>query len=157
MFWNNNLGRVALAVGILVLAGCSSNQPKPEEAQAPTSAAATSASADAKPLPAPLAPVKPAAIVPNPSTVPFQKMTVALDDKARQQLAQLADRAKSAGKVTLIGYCDRTQVANPTDAAVARAIAVRDELQVLGVQPGVMQVRIDTRNVKKHAVEVRFD
>lgn len=156
MRWNNTLGSLGLAMGILALTGCSSNQPKPEEAQAQNGTAAT-ATADAKAAPAAQAPAKPAVVVPNPSIVPFQKMTVVLDDKTRQQVAQMADRARSSRKIVLTGFCDRTQVANPTDAAVARAIAVRDELQALGVQTAAMQVKIDTRAGKKHAVEVHFD
>ena len=156
MRWNNTLGSLGLAIGILALAGCSSNQSKPEEAQASNGSTAT-ATADAKATPAPQPAAKPEVVVPNPSIVHFQKMTVTLDDKSKQQITQMADRARNSHKIVLVGLCDRTQVANPTDAAVARAVAVRDELQAVGVAPAIMQVKVDTRPLKKHAVEVRFE
>ena len=150
MRWNNPLCGLGLAMGLLTLAACSSNEPKPEDTQAQNAVA----TAEAK---APPAPVKPPIVVPNPSTVGFEKMAVTLDDKTRQAVAQMADRARSSRKIVLTGYCDRNQIANPTDAAVARALAVRDELAALGVAPSIMQVKIDIKIAKKHAVEVRFD
>ena len=149
MRWNNSVCGIGMAMSLLFLAGCSSNEPKPEDTQAQNAAA----TAEAK---APPAPVKPPVVVPNPSTVAFEKMAVTLDDKTRQAVAQMADRARSSRKIVLTGYCDRNQIANPSDAAVARAIAVRDELVALGVTPANMQVKFDIKVAKKHAVEVRF-
>lgn len=147
---------ICLTAGIFVLAGCNSNQPKPDEPQAQSSTA-TAAPQEAKPAQASQPAAKPPVVVPNPSTIPFQKMAVALDASAKQAVAQLAERARGSHKVTLTGFCDRGQIANPTDAAVARAVAVRDELVALGVAPANMQVKFDVKVPKKHAVEVRFD
>lgn len=152
----NKLIVACIATSIFMLNGCNSNQPKPDGPQA-QSTATTATAPDSKPPQASPPPVKPPVVVPNPSTIAFQKMAVTLDPSAKQTIAQLAERAQNSRKVTLTGFCDRSQIANPSDAAVARAIAVRDELVALGVAPANMLVKFDIKVPKKHAVEVRFD
>jgi outer membrane protein OmpA-like peptidoglycan-associated protein len=153
---NRKLAGTLLAAVIFMLNGCNSNQPKSEEPQV-QSTAATTTTTDSRPLQVSQPPAKPPVVVPNPSTIAFQKMAVTLDASAKQTIAQLAERAHNSRKVTLTGFCDRSQIANPSDAAVARAVAVRDELVALGVAPANMLVKFDIKVPKKHAVEVRFD
>lgn len=147
-----------LRLGALVslaaaLVACNSNEPKPQAETKPT---ATASAEFNKPAEA-AAPAKPAPEVKNPTVVSFEKMSVGLDNNAKELVGQVVNRAKSARKVVIVGFCDRTQVANPADAAVARAVAVRDELVRLGVPPATMLVKFDTKVAKKHAAEIRFD
>lgn len=130
-----------LAAATLLLGGCNSNEPKPNPAVVQPS----------RPLP-----LHPAA-VPNPSIIIFEKMSIKMGDPDRFQLAQLIERARIAQRITITGYCDRRQIANPTDAAIARAIAVRDELIALGIPHRNMAVTINIGAPQKHAAEIRFD
>lgn len=130
-----------LAVATLLLGGCNSNEPKPNPAVAQPS----------RPLP-----LHPAAVS-NPSVIIFEKMSIKVDEPGRFQIAQLIERARIAQRITITGYCDRRQIANPTDAAIARAIAVRDELIALGIPHRNMAVTINIGVPQKHAAEIRFD
>jgi len=165
----------ALAFCIFIVAGCAGNQadttdsattrdttnPTTLSGNSTAGSAAAAANeariAHARQAAAAAAAAEAAAAIPNPTTVSFEKMSTVLDDGSRQTVVQLTDRAKMSKKVTITGFCDSRQIANPIDAAVARAIAVRDELLVRGVAPGAMAVKYSTRTPKKHAVEVRFD
>lgn len=165
MRWQNNLCGIGLALSVLVFSGCASNQAKPansaenegagttSQGATATSGAATNDAKSAQARQAAPAPV----VIPNPSTVSFDKMGTTLDDKGKQVITQLAERAKSARKLTVTGFCDRHQIGNSADAAVARAISVRDELLALGIAPAKIQVKFDTKIAKKHATEIRFD
>lgn len=139
-----------------MLYGCNSNQPKPEEPQAQSSAAAVNSTEPAAPQATPTTP-KPPVVVLNPTTIPFQKMAVTLDNGTKETVAQIVERARNSRKITVTGFCDRNQIANPTEAAIARAVAVRDELVASGVAPASMQVKFNVKIPKKHAVEVKFD
>lgn len=137
-----------LAAATLLLGGCNSNEPKPDPQPNPGVPAVAQ-----PPRPLPLHP----AAVPNPSIIIFEKMSIKVDDPGRFQLAQLIERARIAQRITITGYCDRRQIANPTDAAIARAIAVRDELIALGIPHRNMAVTINIGVPQKHAAEIRFD
>lgn len=145
-----------VALAALMLYGCNSNQPKPEEPQVQSSAAAVNSSESKAPQATPTPP-KPPVIVQNPSTISFQKMGVTLDNGGKETVAQIVERARNSRKITVTGFCDRNQIANPTEAAIARAVAVRDELVAHGVAPASMQVKFNVKIPKKHAVEVQFD
>lgn len=163
MRWQTNMRWIGLACGVLLLAACSSNETKPGNAADKEPAATTTASAsvakdgNGTPGKSVATPVQPAPVIPNPAIVPFEKMSVVLDDKGKQIVAQIADRAKKSHKVTATGFCDKRQIGNPADAAVTRAVVVRDELIRLGVAPANVQVRFITKVMNKHAVEVQFD
>ena len=143
-----------LALSLGLLAGCTNNEPKPTT---PDPSATAQANAEFnKPAEPAIAP-KPAAEVKNPTAISFEKMSVSLDNKGREIVAQVIARAKSSRKIAVIGFCDRSQVANPAEAAVARAVAVRDELIRLGVPPATIQVKFVTKVAKKHVAEIQFD
>lgn len=166
MRWQNTLCGLSLALSALLLAGCAANQPKPAnsaenesavgtttQGASTTAGAATNETKSAQTRQA----AQPPVVIPNPSVVSFDKMGTTLDDKGKQVVAQLAERARSARKLTITGFCDRHQIGNSADAAVARAISVRDELLALGLAPTKIQVKFDTKIAKKHAAEIRFD
>lgn len=162
MSLNSQITAAFIIAGSLMLGACDSNQPKHDEqpqAANPNGAIVSGRPNDtARPTQPTLTTTKaPNLNVPNPSTITFQKMAVVLDATTKQAVDQLADRSRVSKRITITGFCDRTQIANPTDAAVARAIAVRDELALLGVPLANMQVRVDIKTLKKHAVEVRFE
>jgi len=165
MHCQNTLRTTGLVLSVLLLAGCAANQNKPADGTDNKGSAATSSnekpSASAVANEARIAQARQAAqasvVIPNPSTVLFEKMGTTIDDKGKQIVAQLAERARGARKVTVTGFCDRNQIGNSADAAVARAISVRDELLAQGVVPANILVRFNTKVAKKHAAEVRFD
>jgi outer membrane protein OmpA-like peptidoglycan-associated protein len=162
MRWQNRVLGVAAILGMAFLAGCASNDAKQANEgvkNEETKAAAQPASSvgDARNAQSRQAALAQVAAVPNPFTVSFDKMAVALDDKSKQTMPQLAERAKSAKKITITGFCDAREIGNPGDAAVARAIAIRDELVARGIATANIQVRFNTKVAKKHAAEVRFD
>lgn len=148
-------------LSILLLVGCASNETKPgDESDNKGAATAAAGQAGNEPAPAPARPVpppKPSVEIANPTVITFEKMSVALDGKARDTIAELADKARSSNKLLVTGYCDRNQIKNATDSAVARAIAVRDELMRHGVNPANISVKFSTVKPKKHAAEIKFD
>lgn len=161
MVWQNAVSGALLVLSLSLLAACASNETKSangsknsEEAKVASQSGTVPDARNAQSRQAALAQV---AAVPNPSTILFDKMAVALDESSRQGMPQLAERAKSAKKITITGFCDAREIGNPGDAAVARAIAVRDELVSRGVPTANIQVKFNTKAAKKHAAEVRFD
>ena len=158
MVFRNCITVATLALSLSLLAGCAENQAKPGDGTdgqgtATNSAASIKAAkiAQARQL------ALPPAVVPNPSVVQFEKMSTNLDDKATVVIAQSSERARLSSKITVTGFCDRKQIGNPGEAAVARAIAVRDEYVLLGIPPAKILVKFDTSVAKKHAAEIRFE
>lgn len=145
---------LGLAVMLPILGACSSNETKPEDALQ-TSEATTTGNKAA--VAGAVTAAKPAVEVKNPTVVSFEKMAVTLDDKAREQIGQTLERARQARKIVITGYCDKRQVGNPTEAAVARAVVARDELVRLGISPGIIHIKFVTTVAKKHAAEIKFD
>ncbi len=139
---------LAFLAAALLLGGCNSNEPRPDPQPTPGVPTVTQ-----PPRPLPLHP----AAVPNPSVIIFEKMSITVDEPGRFQIAQLIERARIAQRITITGYCDRRQIANPTDAAIARAVAVRDALIALGIPHRNMAVTINIGVPQKHAAEIRFD
>lgn len=145
------------AVGLTLLSACATTTTKTEStgaAAASTSATVTSSAEVKSQAGTPLAPP---VVVPNPAIVRFDAMSVKLDDEARKAMPDYAVRAKSARRVVTTGFCDHREVANAPDAAIARAIAVRDDLIRLGVPPANVHVKFNTAKPKKHAVEISFE
>jgi outer membrane protein OmpA-like peptidoglycan-associated protein len=92
----------------------------------------------------------------NPVPIAFDKMSVKLRDADKQILVKIKERAQKAKRVVITGYCDRKQVGNSKDAAIARAVAVREELVRLGVKPGTVRIKHVTSVVNKHAAEIEL-
>lgn len=90
----------------------------------------------------------------NPVPIAFDKMSIKLRDADRQILVKIKDRAQKAKRLIITGYCDRKQVGNSKDAAIARAVAVREELVRLGVKPGSVRIKHVTNVANKHAAEI---
>jgi peptidoglycan-associated lipoprotein len=92
----------------------------------------------------------------NPVPIAFDKLSIKLDDGDKQILAQISERAKKAPKLTITGFCDRNQVANPKAAALARANAVKEELVRLGVKPQAVRIKYRLEVANKHMAEIQF-
>jgi outer membrane protein OmpA-like peptidoglycan-associated protein len=156
MFGENILRKAILALSVLLLIGCANNQNRPAGDDGQGTATSSAASNETTPPPPP-PPPKPVVVIPNPSVINFEKMSVSVDDQGKFILDQLADKAKSSSKLLVTGFCDSQQIKNATDSAIARATAVRDELLARGVVASNIRVTINTRVRKKHAVEIKFD
>jgi len=160
MFPQNSLYRFVLVITVLLFAGCASNEAKQtsgKDGGVQTTATSTGTATNGAPTPPPPAATKPVVLIPNPSIVLFDKMSIKLDDKGKAVIAQLAERARAASKLLVTGFCDHRQVGNSADSAVARAVAVRDELVANGVAPDNIRVKFSTQTPKKHAAEIHFD
>ena len=157
MFGENSFRKAILALSVLLLIGCANNQNRPAGDDGQGTATSGAASNETTPPPPPPPPPKPAVVIPNPSVIKFEKMSVSIDDQGKFILDQLADKAKSSSKMLVTGFCDSQQIKNATDSAIARATAVRDELLARGVVASNIRVTINTRVRKKHAVEIKFD
>lgn len=154
MFGQDSLRKVVPALCVLLLIGCANNQNRP--ADDGQGAATATANKEAAPPPPP-PPPKPVIAIPNPSVITFEKMSVTVDEGGRFIIDQLTDKAKASSKLLITGFCDSQQIKNATDSAVARAVAVRDELVARGVVASNIRVTVNTRVRKKHAVEIKFD
>jgi len=91
----------------------------------------------------------------SPQLFHFDKMSVSLSEGEKANIAALAGQARNADSVLIRGYCDRTEVGNAKDAAIARAQAVRKVLLKSGVPARSMRVRYNTER-KMHAAEVEL-
>lgn len=91
----------------------------------------------------------------RPQLFHFDKMSVSLSESEKANVAALAEQARSADSILIRGYCDRTEVGNAKDAAIARAQAVRKVLLKAGVPARSMRVRYNTER-KMHAAEVEL-
>lgn len=156
MFLENSLRKAILALSVLLLIGCANNQSRTAGDEGQGAATSGAASNETTPPPPP-PPPKPAVVIPNPSVITFEKMSVSVNEQGKFILDQLADKAKSSSKLLVTGFCDSQQIKNATDSAIARATAVRDELLARGVVASNIRVTINTRVRKKHAVEIKFD
>ena len=159
MFLQNNLRRFVLILSVLLFAGCASNgakQTSNKDGGVPTTSSTGAATNEAS-SPQPVVANKPTVVIPNPSIILFEKMSIVLDDQGKATIALLSERARSASKLVVTGFCDHRQVGNSADSAVARAVAVRDELVANGVTPTNIRVKFSTKIAKKHAAEIRFD
>lgn len=151
----------AFAVSSLVmLAGCAQQQTVADAEQTP---AVKEDKAKAKTIERPGAAQTVAAeeAVPdyanmNPVPIAFDKMSVKLRDTDKQILVRIKDRAQKAKRLVITGYCDRKQVGNSKDAAIARAVAVKAELVRLGVKPGTVRIKHVTSVANKHAAEIEL-
>lgn len=160
MFSNNMPKGAIAALGLLMLVGCASNQTASSDSAGKQTAEVASAPQVNDPERAPervVVPPRPPVVVVNPTVIAFEKMSVVLDSDGRETLARIAEKARTAGKITVTGFCDRNQIRNATDSAVARAVATRDELIAQGVAPSNIAVKFSTAVAKKHASEIKFE
>lgn len=148
MSWQTAVSGMVLVLSISVLAACASDETR-TATDIRNDEAANAQSRQALALQI--------AALPNPVVINFDKMAITLDEATKQGVPLVAERAKTARKVTITGFCDAKEIGNPSDAAVARAIAVRDELVSRGVQTSSILVKFNTKVARKHAAEVRFD
>lgn len=104
-------------------------------------------------------PVEPVIIPPaqNPTIIHFDKLSIKLDSDGRQKIADIAPFARTVQKIYVTAYCDRSQVANPDEAAVSRAIVVRDELIRHFVGASGIYVKHVTTVRNRHDVEIKFE
>ena len=157
MFWQTNLRNTILALSVLLLAaGCANKETKPAgDADNGTATTASATANDAKPMQEPVqkAPVE----IPNPAIIEFDKMSVKLDDKAREMIAQMAEKAENSKKVVVWGFCDATEIGNADKSAIARATAVINELKANGMKSPRLRIRYSTEKPNRHAAEVHFD
>lgn len=153
------LGGLALAA-LLALAGCAQNQTTAEAEQPPVAKEDKSkARTNERQGPATTAAAE--ELLPyyanmNPVPIPFEKMSVKLRETDKQILVRIKDRAQKAKKLIITGYCDRKQVGNSKDAAIARAVAVKKELVRLGVKPDAVRIKHVTGVADKHAAEIEL-
>lgn len=153
-FTNVTRGWVA-ALGLLALVGCASNQPTSDESEKQAEGTLQT-QPETKPAEAPVPP-KPPVVLINPTVISFEKMSVVLDEKGRETIAEIGEKAKESGKITVTGFCDRRQIRNSMDSAVARAVVTRDELIAQGVAPSNIVIKFSTVTPKKHAAEIKFE
>lgn len=159
----NKLSSSICAVSLLLLTACAQNPTSPDTASSPSmetktdkagtvSANGTNASKGKVVLEG----KSPDYANMNPVPIAFDKLGIKLDDDDNRILAQISERAKKAPKLTITGFCDRNQVANPKAAALARANAVKAELVRLGVKPQAVRIKYRLEVANKHMVEIQF-
>lgn len=161
----NKLSSSICAVSLLLLTACAQNPTNPDTASSPNmeretktdktgtvSANGTNASKGKVVLEG----TGPDYANMNPVPIAFDKLSIKLDDDDKRILAQISERAKKAPKLTITGFCDRNQVANPKAAALARASAVKAELVRLGVKPEAVRLKYRLDAANKHMVEIQF-
>lgn len=162
----NKLSSSICAVSLLLLTACAQNPTSPDTASSPNverretktdkagivSANGTNASKGKVVLEG----TGPDYANMNPVPIAFDKLSIKLDDDDKRILAQISERAKKASKLTITGFCDRNQVANPKAAALARASAVKAELVLLGVKPEAVRLKYRLDAANKHMVEIQF-
>jgi outer membrane protein OmpA-like peptidoglycan-associated protein len=92
----------------------------------------------------------------NPVPIMFDKLSIKLDEDGKQIVTAIGERAKMASKIIITGYCDRNQVGNAKDAAIARANAVKEDLVSSGVSAKKIRIKFITSVTDKHGVEIEF-
>ncbi|MEO8409243.1 MAG: OmpA family protein [Propionivibrio sp.] len=159
MFFQTNLRSAIAAFGALLLvASCANQETQPTGQTNKTSVATTVSTTQNGVRPIPPVPVENVLVeIPNPVIIEFDKTSVELDDAAKRMIAQIAEKAEGSQKLVIWGYCDRAQIANAAKAAIARAIAVRKELQANGVKSPTVRIRYSVEEPNRHAAEVHFD
>lgn len=149
--------RMQGGVGLLVvvflaagLAGCASAPPpaEPEPVAAPQPKPVEEEVAVRAP--------EPEQAVNGRHTFRFDIMSVVLSEGDKTRLVALAGQARMARAITIRGSCDRNAVGNAKEAAVARALAVRNVLVQEGVPAGKIRVRYSTDD-GTHVAVLRFN
>lgn len=148
----NAFARITLVAASVALLSACAVTPAPQAAD--DNQAGARSEAPAEPPAAP-APASSSSAARAPQLFAFDRMSVRLSESEKANVLALAEQARTADSVLVRGYCDRTEVGNAKDAALARAQAVRNVLVKAGVQPGAIRVRYNTER-KMHAAEVEL-
>lgn len=91
----------------------------------------------------------------HPRLFRFDRMSVSLSKDEKASVVAWAEHARNADAVLIRGFCDRAEVGNARDAAIARAQAVRKVLLKAGVPARSIRIRYNTER-KMHAAEVEL-
>ncbi len=97
----------------------------------------------------------PAVVNKDPKTFDFESMSIKLTPAEEARVALLVEQAKSATTISIRGFCNRNEVGNAKDAAIARANAVREVLVKGGVPSSKIRLRFTTDEAR-HAAVVEF-
>lgn len=143
--------RVSAAAIVLVLAGCVVAKPTPTEV-IKTSVNQMNLALDTAARMSP----NTAAVRADPTFIAFDKMGVKLTPATEAQLTALGPALKLSTKITVRGYCYRGHIRNAKAAAQARAAAVREYLQQMGIAASKIEVKFDTVPTL-HGVRVNFN
>lgn len=147
-------------VSLMMLSGCAQNQTTAEAVPPPVAkeekARARVAERQGTILAAAAEDAGPDYANMNPVPIAFEKMSVKMRDADKQILVRIKDRAQKAKRLIITGYCDRKQVGNSKDAAIARAVAVKQELVRLGIKPDTVRIKHVTNIANKHAAEIEL-
>lgn len=153
------LTSVVATAFLILLTGCAHKEVAESDQTMPTSqvsAPAEPARVSERIEPAKTADSQPNYEVMNPVPIAFDKLSVKLDEANKQILAKLVERVKSAKKITITSHCDRKQVGNAKEAAIARGIAIKRELVQLGGKASSIRIKYSTEVSGKHVAEIHF-
>lgn len=92
----------------------------------------------------------------NPIQLQFDRMVIKLEADEKEIISKLVSRAQAASRIVITGYCDRQQIGNAKDAAIARAVAVREEFVKHGVSAKKFRIKYVTEAANKHMAEIQF-
>lgn len=126
-------------LGLAVLAGCAENPPA-----TPAVASATSW------IKAP-----PVLAVGTPFMLDFEKMSAKLTPQQEDVLTGLLPRLKESKTIIVRGFCNKRDIGNAKDAALARAINVEKFLVKQGVPDQKITLRYNTEDAA-HGVELEI-
>jgi outer membrane protein OmpA-like peptidoglycan-associated protein len=137
--------KIALACSAVfvagIMTGCAENPPTP--------VATASATSWIK------APVAPTVAVGKPYLLKFEKMSAKLTPQQEEILTALALQLKDSKSIILRGYCNKRDIGNAKDSALARAINVQKFLMSQGIADQKMSLRYNTDDAE-HAVELEI-
>lgn len=158
--------KFSLVIGTLAiatLAGCADTSASNNKGQNTAASAAgssnqagTASAATAAPAPAPMPQNSMAklAAAADGTVAEFDKQSVELSTEARANIADMTKSALQAKHVLVTGYCDKQDnQKNARQVALARAIAVRNELIKQGVPAKTIRTKYVTTEAR-HAVTV---
>ncbi|AMC34109.1 OmpA family protein [Janthinobacterium sp. B9-8] len=122
-----------------VMTGCAENPPAATDSASATSWA------------------KPPVIVAigKPYMLQFEKMAAKLTPQQEEQLMALLPQLKDVKSIILRGYCNKKDIGNAKDSALARAVNVEKFLVSQGVPDHKMSLRYNTDDAE-HAVELEI-
>jgi outer membrane protein OmpA-like peptidoglycan-associated protein len=91
----------------------------------------------------------------KPYTLQFDKMAAKLTPQQEEILTSLALQMKDAKSIILRGYCNKRDIGNAKDSALARAVNVQKFLVSQGIADQKMSLRYNTDDAE-HAVELEL-
>ncbi|MCX7207594.1 MAG: OmpA family protein [Proteobacteria bacterium] len=100
-------------------------------------------------------PVAPVVAVGKPYLLKFEKMSAKLTPQQEEILTALALQLKDTKSIILRGYCNKRDIGNAKDSALARAINVQKFLTGQGIAEQRISLRYNTDDAE-HAVELEI-